>query len=309
MRYIFGIDIGATSVKLGLFKDDKLIKKYQMPSNTEEKGKYVLRDISNKIKEILKEEKISLKNVKGFGFGVPGTVVKNRVIRCVNLGWEDIQVDKEFKVLMGKDIYVKVGNDATLAGIGEYTKMGLNKTIVFITLGTGVGGGIINEGIWFEGATGAVGEIGHFNIDKNGPLCTCGNKGCLETYISIRGWNRIAEEVIKEGKLKTKLDINNLDPRFIHTLAKEGDEVGIEVVKRVADILGYACANIATVVNPDVFIIGGGISNAGWILIDNLKESFKKYAFYGVKNTTFELAKLGNDAGMYGCYYMVEKQD
>lgn len=307
MSYIFGIDIGGTSVKLGLFKDDKLVKKYQIPSNKEEKGKYVLRDITNKIKEILKKEKISLKDVKGFGFGVPGPVVKNRVVKCANLGWENVQLDKEFKDLMKADVYVKVGNDATVAAIGEYTKMGLDKSIVFITLGTGVGGGIISEGTWFEGATGAGGEIGHITIDKNGPLCTCGNRGCLETYTSIRGWNRFAEEIIKEGKLKTKLDINNLDPRFIHTFAKEGDEVGIEVVKRVADILGYACANIAAIINPDVFIIGGGISNAGWILIDNLKESFSKYAFYGVADTTFELAKLGNDAGMYGCYYMVKK--
>ncbi|NMA05513.1 MAG: ROK family protein [Acholeplasmataceae bacterium] len=307
MRYVFGIDVGGTTTKIGLFQDDKLIKKYQIRSNTEEKGKYVLGDITNKIKEVLKEEKISLKDIEGFGFGVPGPVVKNKVIRCANLGWENIQLDKEFKRLIGEDVYVKVGNDATIAAVGEYNKMGLDKSIVFITLGTGVGGGVISNGIWFEGATGANGEIGHINIDKNGPLCSCGKRGCLETYAGIRGWNRFAKELIEEGKLTTKLDINNLDPRFIHTLAKKGDEVGIEVVKRVADVLGYACANIAAIVNPDVFIIGGGISNAGWILIDNLQESFNKYAFYGVKGTTFELAKLGNDAGMYGCYYMIKK--
>lgn len=306
MDYIFGIDIGGTSIKLGLFKKDALIEKYQIPTNTTNNSQYVLSDIANKIKAILKEHNLSLNDIQGFGFGVPGPVVKNLVIKCANLGWENIQLDKEFKALMGADVLVKVGNDATVAAIGEYTKMAIDKSIVFITLGTGVGGGIITNGKWLEGGMGAAGEIGHFNIDKSGVLCTCGNRGCLETVASIRGWNRMALELIEAGELKTKLDPNNLNPRFIHTLAKEGDEVGIEVVKRVADALAYACANIATVVNPDAFIIGGGISNAGWILIDNLKASFQKYAFYGVKDTEFELAQLGNNAGMYGCYYMVK---
>ena len=309
MNYIFGIDIGGTSVKIGLFKDDQLIEKYQIPSNTTDKGKYVLEDIAKKVKSILKDHNIKLEEVLGFGFGVPGPVVKNLVIKCANLGWENVELDKEFKALMGQDVFVKVGNDATVAAIGEYTKMSIDKSIVFITLGTGVGGGIITNGKWLEGATGAAGEIGHVNIDKSGVMCTCGNRGCLETIASIRGWNRLALEVINEGKLTTKLDKNNLNPRFIHTLAKEGDEVGIEVVKRVSDALAYACANIAAIVNPDAFIIGGGISNAGWILIENLEKYYEKYAFYGVKNTQFELAKLGNDAGMYGCYYMVKKHD
>lgn len=307
MKYVFGIDIGGTSIKMGLFGEGRLIEKYSIISNTQEKGKYVLGDIAKKINQIFKERHIHIEDVLGFGFGVPGPVSHNKVIKCANLGWENVDVEKEFKAIMG-DVKVLVANDATVAAYGEYTKLNIKEDIVFITLGTGVGGGIIIDDKWLEGAFGAGGEIGHMIIDKTGVPCGCGQRGCLETICGKNGWIRLAKECIDLGVYETKLDRNNLDPRAIHTLAKQGDQVGIEVVKKVADALGYACSIIAAIVNPHTFIIGGGISNAGYILMDNLKASFNKYAFYGVKDAQFKLAELSNDAGMYGCYYMVMKK-
>lgn len=307
MNYAFGIDVGGTSIKIGFFNEAfDLLDSFSIPTNTEQHGKYVLNDIKEVILAFLKEKNINENDVLGYGFGVPGPVVHNHILKCVNLGWKHLKIDEAFQALMGKNVVVRSGNDATLAALGEYTQMALKKDICFITLGTGVGGGIIINGKGHEGANGAGAELGHMRLNYDNPQpCTCGLSGCFETVASIRGITGIAKEVIRNSTLETTLKISKLNPKVIFDAAREGDAVGLKVLDIVSDYIGQACANIAVVVDPEEFIIGGGISNAGDILIDAVKKAYVRHAFFGVKHTEFSIAKLGNDAGMYGAAQLI----
>lgn len=307
MNYAFGIDVGGTSVKIGFFNEAfDLLESFSIPTNTEQQGKYILKDIKDAIMAFLKEKNIDENDVLGYGFGVPGPVVHNHILKCVNLGWKHLKIDEAFQALMGKSVIVRSGNDATLAALGEYTQMDLKKDICFITLGTGVGGGIIIGGKGHEGANGAGAEFGHMKLDYDNPEpCTCGLSGCFETVASIRGITRIAEEILRKKTLSTTLKKDKLNPKTIFDAARKGDAVGLKVLEVVSDYIGQACANIALIVDPEEFIIGGGISNAGDILIDAIKEAYVRHAFFGVKHTKFSIAKLGNNAGMYGAAQLI----
>lgn len=308
-KYGFGVDVGGTTIKMGFFETDgKLLDKWEIKTNTANGGVEILPDIAKSIDEKLAQESIDKAEVQGVGVGVPGPVCGDGVVnRCVNLGWGTVNVAEELGALTG--LPVKVGNDANVAGLGEAWQGGAKgcKNAVMVTLGTGVGGGIIVDGKIVAGFHGAGGEIGHITVNADEPdACNCGQHGCLEQYASATGIVRMANRKLASTDAETTLrNFNPLTAKDIFDEAKNGDAVAKELVDELGKILGGALSNLACVSNPEVIVIGGGVSKAGKILIDTVADHFKANCFYALKETRFELATLGNDAGIYGCMAMI----
>jgi glucokinase len=303
-EYVFGVDIGGTTVKLGLFTSDgELLDKWEITTRKDDGGAYILKDIAESVTNKMTEKNIDKSDVKGVGMGVPGPVKEDgTVMKCVNLGWGMFNAAEELSGLLS--LPVKAGNDANVAALGEYWQGGGKdyKCVIMVTLGTGVGGGIINEGKIVAGVNGAGGEIGHMTIDLDEQdTCNCGKKGCLEQYASATGIVRLANRGLNATDKPSKLrDIESITAKDIFDAAKEGDEVAQSLVEEHGKRLGYALANVACVVDPEAFVIGGGVSKAGSILIETTKKYYQEYAFHACRSAAFELATLGNDAGIYG---------
>ena len=310
VKYCFGVDIGGTTVKMGMFTNDgSLVDKWEIVTNKEDNGSHILPDIAKAIDEKLAKKDISKEDVLGIGIGVPGPVNKdNVVLKCVNLGWGIFKVGEEVSKLTGIT-NVKVGNDANVAALGEASMAGENgyTDMVMLTLGTGVGGGVIINGKILAGTNGAAGELGHIQVrfDEE-DACGCGKKGCLEQYASATGIVKEAHRYLDANTDETKLrSIECITAKDIFDLAKEGDKVALTLVDSLGNYLGVACSHIASVVDPDGFIIGGGVSKAGNILIENIEKYYNQYAMEPLRGKPFELAVLGNDAGIYGCASMI----
>ncbi|MBQ9437973.1 MAG: ROK family glucokinase [Lachnospiraceae bacterium] len=308
MSYIFGVDVGGTTVKLGLFTDQgRLASKWEIPTRKEEAGKNILPDIGKSVMEKLSGEDISPEEVLGLGIGLPGPVDADGIIhRAVNLNWES---DFSIPEALGEYLPfpIKAGNDANVAALGEMWKGGGQgfESIVLITLGTGIGGGVILKGKIWEGPSGSAGEIGHMHIEDEETLqCTCGNYGCLEQYASATGIVRLAERFLKEqpaaGEFKEAMEMEPLSAKLIFDLVRHKDPQAEEIATRFGRYLGKGLAAVACVVNPEVFVIGGGVSKAGELLFDYIRPWYQKYAFHACSHADFKLAKLGNDAGIYG---------
>ena len=308
-KYGFGVDIGGTTIKMGFFETNgKLIDKWEIKTDTTNNGENILSDVAKAIDNKLAQEAISKDQIQGIGIGVPGPVRESSVVnRCVNLGWGVVNVAEELSSLTGLD--VKVGNDANVAALGEMWQGGAKgcKDVVMVTLGTGVGGGIIVDGKIVAGFNGAGGEIGHITVNPDEiEACNCGKYGCLEQYTSATGIVRMAKRKMAKSADETSLrKLENVTAKDIFDAAKEGDELAKELVDELGEILGSALSNIACVVNPEAIVIGGGVSKAGAILIDTIQEHFRENAFFACRETRFELATLGNDAGIYGCAALV----
>lgn len=308
-KYVFGVDIGGTTVKIGYFTSEgELLEKWEITTRVDEGGKYILGDICDSINAKLAQKNISKDDVCGIGMGVPGPVKGDgTVLKCVNLGWGIFNVAEEMSKLTG--LPVKAGNDANMAALGEMWQGGGKgyDNLVMVTLGTGVGGGIIIDGKMLSGVNGAGGEIGHIQVnDKETDVCGCGRKGCLEQYTSATGIVRMANIALnntdKPSALRTAQYIS---AKAIFDAAKTGDELALSIVEEHGKCLGKALAQIACVVDPDIFVIGGGVSKAGEIITDTTQKYFQENAFHACKKIKFALAKLGNDAGMYGGAYAV----
>lgn len=303
-QYIFGVDLGGTTIKLGLFTQKGiLLDKWEVPTRTENEGEHILPDIAAALRAKEKERKISPQQINGVGIGVPGAVLDERFVKpCVNLnGWGG-DVAKELTALCG--LPVKVVNDANAAALGEMWLGGGkgHDNVVFVTLGTGVGGGIIVERRLLSGAHGAGGEIGHLKIEPaEDEVCGCGGRGCLEQYTSATGIVRSARRLLREsGKPSALRQLDCVSAKDVFNYAKQGDGLAMEVVDSFADYLGRGLACVSCVCDPQIFVIGGGVSAAGQIIIDTVSEAFRKYAFPATRETAFALAKLGNDAGICG---------
>ncbi|AQR96748.1 ROK family glucokinase [Clostridium saccharoperbutylacetonicum] len=303
-NYGFGIDIGGTTIKMGLFKvDGSLIEKWEVDTRREENGKYILIDIAKEINDKLEEKGIQKNDVVGVGLGVPGPVGSDgTVLKCVNLGWGIFNVEETLSELI--DLPVKAGNDANVAALGEMWQGGGKgyKNVVMVTLGTGVGGGIIIDGNIISGTNGAVGEIGHIKVVKNETeTCGCGKKGCLEQYASATGIVKEAKKLLNSKERPSLLrNYSEITAKLIFDAAKEGDELANILVEDLGEKLGGTLASVSCVCDPEVFVIGGGVSKAGMILINVIRKHFIEKAFHACEGTKFELAKLGNDAGIYG---------
>lgn len=308
-KYGFGVDVGGTTIKMGFFETSgKLIDKWEIKTDTSNGGENILSDIAKAIDNKLAQEGISKNDVQGVGVGVPGPVnSKGIVLKCVNLGWGVFNVEEELASLTG--LKVKAGNDANVAALGEMWQ-GAGKgseDMVMVTLGTGVGGGIIVDGKVIAGANGAGGEIGHITVNNDEiEACNCGQYGCLEQYTSATGIVRMAKRKLAKTDEETSLRaVEELSAKTIFDEAKKGDKIAGELVEELGKILGGTLSNIAAVTNPEVIVIGGGVSKAGQILIDTIRKHFTESVFHACKDTRFVLAGLGNDAGMYGCVKML----
>ncbi|GAA0797899.1 ROK family glucokinase [Faecalicatena orotica] len=304
-KYAFGVDIGGTTVKLGLFETDgNLLEMWEIPTRTVSGGKFILGDISEAAYEKLSERGISHLDVEGIGMGVPGPVGQDgTVFKCVNLGWDVFNVERELGELTG--MRVKAGNDANVAALGEMWQGGGKgcSNIVMITLGTGVGGGVIIDGHILAGYNGAAGEIGHLPMtDDETECCGCGKKGCLEQYASATGIVRMTKKYLDAHKdIDSSLrSIETFSAKDIFDAAKAKDEAAVVMVSELGRMLGKGLAQIACVVNPEAFVIGGGVAKAGDILLDAIREHYVEYAFHASRDTEFRLASLGNEAGIYG---------
>lgn len=309
-KYCFGVDVGGTTVKMGLFNSDgDLLDKWEITTMTADNGKAILPDIAKSILEKMDERGIEREEVAGVGIGAPGPIdSEGTVYGAVNLGWGTFSVKKELQTLL--NMPVEAGNDANVAALGEMWQGGAKgyTDVVMVTLGTGVGGGIIVDGKILPGATGAGGEIGHMHVkDDEEIACNCGNCGCLEQYVSATGVVRLAKEKLAESDKESALRSIEVTAKDVWDAVKKGDSLAIEVAEDFGWYLGKALSAIASVVNPDVFVIGGGVSKAGNILIDYIQKNYQKYAFEGCRGALFTLARLGNDAGIYGAAKMVLK--
>lgn len=309
MRYCFGVDVGGTTVKLGFFDEEgNLLEKWEIPTRTEDHGKNILPDVAASILDKMKEREVSREEIAGVGIGAPGPVdAKGTVYVAVNLGWGTFSLKNELQSLL--NLPVEAGNDANVAALGEMWKGGGQgySNVVAVTLGTGVGGGIIVDGKILSGATGAGGEIGHIHVmDDETEACNCGNCGCLEQYTSATGIVLLAKRRLAEDDKPSVLrESGNISAKTVFDAVKDGDELAIEVAERFGKILGKTLAGIAAVVNPEIFVIGGGVSKAGPVLLDYIQKNYTLYAFSGSRGALFALATLGNDAGIYGAAKLV----
>lgn len=308
-KYAFGIDIGGTTIKTGLFKTSgELLERWEIITRTEDSGKRILTDIADTVNGKILERNINKDDIEGIGLGVPGPVGQNGVVyKCVNLGWGVFNIEIELERLTG--LKVKAGNDANVAALGEMWQGGGKgyRNLVMVTLGTGVGGGVIIDEKIVAGENGAGGEIGHLHmVDGETESCGCENHGCLEQYASANGIVRITRKYLASHSEETTLHSSpDLTSLGIFNAAKAGDAVAGKMVNRISEMLGKALAQIACVTNPQVFIIGGGMSKAGSFLIDLIQKYYKQYAFHAAGDTFFKEAELSNDAGMYGGVRMV----
>ena len=310
-KYCFGVDVGGTTVKIGLFQTEgELLDKWEIMTRTENSGENILSDICQSLQEKMREKGIADEEIEGVGIGLPGPVLDDgTVLGCVNLGWNKFNVEEKFSHLLG-NIKVKAGNDANVAALGESWKGGgkNDRDIVMITLGTGVGGGVILNGKILTGYNGGAGEIGHMNMnDDETEKCNCGQYGCLEQYASATGVVRLAKRYMETNSSPTKMRElgNDITAKDVFDLAKAKDAGAEYVVKQMSEYLGKAMAAVAVTINPQAFIIGGGVSKAGQYLIDAIADVYHTHCFQACSRAAVRLAELGNDAGIYGAAAMV----
>lgn len=313
---IIGVDAGGTSIKIGLLSIDGCIHdKWEIPTNTDRHSSIILTEIWQSITNRLSQSGVSLDQVIGIGAGVPGFVNENEgvVHKAVNLGWENLKVKEKLHDL--SNLPVRIANDANTAVLGE-NWLGAGKqakNVLAVTLGTGIGGGIIADGHPINGANGTAGEIGHMTIDVNGVLCNCGRKGCLETFASATGIVRQAENAIQNNP-KSDLaaffvENGEITAKDVFIRSENGDILCKKIVDYMMDVLGFCLANVATVINPSRILIGGGVANAGHVLIQGIAASFEKYALQRTNTCcTIEKTELGNDAGIVGAAFLVKQQ-
>ncbi len=308
--YAFGIDVGGTTVKMGLFSTDGvLLESWEIPTRKEDAGCNIMPDIAESIEKKLEEKGITKDDIKGIGVDVPGPILQDSIVnKCANLGWGVVDVTKEMTALTGVE-NIKVVNDANAAALGEMWKGGGegHKDVVMITLGTGVGGGVIIDGKIVAGHFGAGGEIGHMLVNRfEERICGCGKSGHLEQYASATGIVRKAEDILAlSDRPSTLRDLPEITARDVFDHAKQGDVIALEIVDFAGQMLGGACSIISAVVDPEIFVLGGGVSKAGEILLASVRKYFRSAAFHASEDARFAIAKLGNDAGMYGAVKMV----
>ena len=277
--YAFGVDAGGPAIQIGLFQTTgHLVEKWTIPTRIEDHGSNILPDIVASIREKVEQRSLSWDCIEGVGMGVPGPVTEDgTVLRCVNLGWDVFNIPQKVQELEPRIEKLRVANDVNAATLGEMWQGGAqwNGSAVMVTLGPGIGSGIVVNNRIFEGCSGAAGEIGHMCVNpQETRRCTCGNYGCLEQYCSTSGLIQSAKALLEQHP---------------------GDP----------SLLGQALAAVACIINPQVIVIGGELSSGGEVLLKPIEDYFRKYAFHVFRNTEFVLAELGDEAGMYGSARML----
>ena len=309
MRYKIGVDLGGTTVKMGLFTSEcELMEDWEIVTDKSDNGANILDDIAASINDKLEANNITKNLVDGLGIGVPGPVVNGVVYGCTNIGWGDVNLVDELSELIGLQVYAD--NDANVAALGEYFA-GSGKdysSILMVTLGTGVGGGIIIDGNIIQGFNGYAGELGHMLVNFNETdMCTCGKCGCLEQYSSATGVKRLALKHLSESNNESSLKEfgETINAKIVFEEAKKGDNVALKTVDECLTMLGRGIANVCHVINPEAVILGGGMSNAGDYMMRKLRSEFDAGMIFIKKDTKLVLASLGSRAGIYGACHLV----
>ena len=308
--FAIAADVGGTSVKLGLFGTDaQPISKWEIPTRTEDNGSHILPDIAAAIRNQTAQLGLDLHHAVGMGVGVPGPVDENGVVNsCVNLGWSKVDLTGELTRLLPEVPRFAAANDANAATLGELWQGGGKgySNAVMLTLGTGVGGGVVIGSKILPGANGAAGEIGHMTVaPEETATCTCGKRGCLEQYASAKGIVFLAKGMLTRCDTPSPLrNIPNFSAKDICDLAREGDPLSKQILDRCGRYLALAMSYLSCAVDPQVFLIGGGMSRAGEVLFDAIRPHYRSFAFHTGIHTPIVPARLGNDAGIYGCAAM-----
>ncbi|MFB4166469.1 ROK family glucokinase [Virgibacillus sp. JSM 102003] len=313
---IIGVDVGGTTIKIGILNEaGNILDKWEIPTNVTNNGTSILTDIWNSVRQKIDSGQFNEKTFSGIGLGAPGFIHEDSgsVYEAVNIGWKNIEIARELKAISKLPVYVQ--NDANIAVLGE-NWLGAGeqaRNLIAITLGTGVGGGIIANGTILNGENGTAGEIGHITVEENGYLCNCGRRGCLETIASATGMVRQAKNKIKidpTSRLASFYQENeSITTKDIFELANHGDTLSKEIIDYTADVLGLVIANLATIINPSKILVGGGVSKAGEGFINSIDKTFREYALDRVsKICELKVAQLGNDAGIIGAAYLVKQK-
>ena len=309
MKYGFGVDLGGTTVKISFFdREGTLLDKWEIPTVIADDGSRILPDIAASVKGYLEEKQLPAEQIIGIGIGVPGPVDDDGNVNCChNLNWGVFNIHQALGELTG--LPVKAGNDANAAALGEAWKGGGagSDNMVFATFGTGVGGGIVIDGRPINGVHGAAGEIGHLTVNcRETEPCTCGKYGCAEQYCSATGIVRMAKQHLAmsdgDSLLRT---FEPLTCKDVFDAAKQEDPLALQVLDQVYDYMGQFLASVCCVTDPEVVVLGGGVSKAGMPLLEGAKRYFDKYIFHASSSIRFSLASLGNDAGSYGAFKMI----
>ena len=311
MGFCLGVDLGGTNVKMGVFYEDGTLRdKWEIPTNRANSGASIPRDIAESLLERTERLGISAQDTLGVGIGVPGQVWPDGTVDAENLGWERFPLIAGIEAATG--FPVAADNDANVAAAGEYWQgagRGYN-SLVLVTLGTGVGGGIVVDGQCLSGAHMSAGEIGHVQVEPKETLrCACGGFGCLEQYASATGCARMArEELHKTSEPSVLRGLRDIDAKAVWDASKAGDRLALRVADRFCDYLARGLAILAHTVDPEIFAVGGGVSKAGQLLIDMTREKYRSLALSFCRDTPIVLARLGNDAGIYGAAAMATQK-
>lgn len=316
---LIGIDLGGTTTKFALLtQTGKIVDKWSIKTQTEDHGSQILPNMIASIQAKLEEWKLTSQDILGIGMGSPGSVDRKAgtVVGAYNLNWQEVQAVKTtMEEELGLDFYLD--NDANVAALGEQWQGAGDQdpNLVFMTLGTGVGGGIILDNQLVHGAHDTAGEIGHLTVsnDRFDFPCTCGKSGCLESIASASGIVKVAQQMLAENKGQSQLyqvaDRGDLEAKVIFDLAKQGDDLALLIVDIVCDYLAFAAGNIANIVNPSVIVIGGGVSQAGAILKETVEKHLADYLFPPLRDKTrVKIAQLESDAGVIGAGSLVLKE-
>lgn len=309
MKFGFGVDLGGTTAKIAYFDETgTMLEKWEIPTATANAGAQILPDIAASIQGYIARKSIDPKNIIGIGIGVPGPVdAKGVVNRCINLGWGVFNIAQKLSELTG--FPVRAGNDANVAALGEYWK-GSGKgceSMLLVTLGTGVGGGVVIGGNVLHGSHGSAAEIGHMVLNRDeAQTCNCGKRGCVEQFCSATGIVRLAKQALDVSKTDSPLRCCvSLTCKDIFDCGKAGDPLALNILEQYYAYLGEFLANVCNVLDPEMVVLGGGVSKAGQMLLDGIRPYFQKNVFHAVSDVGFSLASLGNDAGAYGAFKLV----
>ena len=302
-EYCLGIDIGGTSVKYGLFnRIGELLEKWSSQTNTQENGRYIIPEIAFSVNAALEKNEIRREQVAGAGVGVPGQVMEDgSILLAENIGWENVPLTQELEKLTGIKTYAE--NDANLAALGEIWRGSAKNfhSMVFVTLGTGIGCGIVVDDKIISGANGAAGEIGHMHMEDHMTIpCNCGKYGCLEQLASATGLRYLGNKALEASTIPSELRKTEVSARTIFEAVKQKDALAIQIVEKFGEYMGKALANCTCILNPEVIVIGGGVSKAGEVVLEYIEKYYHKYAYVSCADTKFKIAELGNDAGIFG---------
>ena len=312
MKAIFGVDIGGTDIKTGMFSEDcQLIEKWSVSTDLSEHGKFIIPAVATGIREHMAIHNMKPEDVIGIGMGIPGPVDPHGYVKkCVNLNWKEFDPVAELAAYF-PDCTIAAGNDANVAALGEYYQGGGagSSSMMTVTLGTGVGGGVIMDGKIIIGAHGIAGEIGHIPMNRKEILtCNCGNKGCVDQCASATGIVRYARQMMEASEEPSKLrEIENLTSRDVCDCAKEGDTLALCCIETCMEPLGAGLACFSHAFDPEVYVIGGGVSNAGDLIVEAIRKGYKEHMYLS-EGADIRLAKLGNDAGMIGACMLAAKR-